>query len=67
MNNAPNCQSCYMPMDAADKFGTEADGSPSADYCVHCYENGDFSWKCTFEEAVEARKQAEIKYRGKAG
>ena len=52
-----HCQSCYMPMNKPEDFGKEADGSPSQDYCVHCYENGDFSWKCSFEEAVEGNIQ----------
>lgn len=47
------CQSCYMPMTKSDDFGTEADGSPSRDYCCHCYQNGDFTWKPGFEEFVE--------------
>ena len=54
MENAIHCQSCYMPMDAPEKFGTEADGSPSSDYCVHCFKKGDFLWKATLEEAVES-------------
>ena len=53
----PHCQSCYMPMAKPEDFGKEADGSPNPDYCVHCYENGDFSWKCSFEEAVEGNIQ----------
>ena len=53
MENAKHCQSCYMPMDTADKFGTESNGKPSEDYCCHCYQNGDFVYKQTFEEAVE--------------
>ena len=51
------CQSCAMPMTKPEDFGTEKCGGPSADYCVHCYENGDFSWKCSFEEAVEGNIQ----------
>lgn len=53
MENVLHCQSCYMPMDEPEKFGKEANGSQNQDYCCYCYENGDFSWKCTFEEAVE--------------
>ena len=53
MENVMHCQSCYMPMNEAKDFGTEADGSPSQDYCCHCYQNGDFTGKSTFEEAVE--------------
>jgi hypothetical protein len=48
-----HCQSCNMPMGNPEDFGKEADGSPSSDYCVHCYQNGDFTWKPTFEEFVE--------------
>lgn len=47
------CQSCYMPMTKPGEFGTEADGSQSSDYCCHCYQNGDFTWKPSFEEFVE--------------
>ena len=49
-----HCQSCYMPMNKPEDFGKEADGSPSSDYCVHCYQEGDFTWKPTFEEYVES-------------
>ena len=57
------CQSCYMPMNKPEDFGKEADGSPSDDYCVHCYQDGDFTWKCTYEEAVEVYKVALIQCR----
>ena len=52
-----HCQSCYMPMSKPEDFGTEACGGPSDDYCVHCYQNGDFTWKPTFEEFVEGNVQ----------
>jgi hypothetical protein len=32
-----------MPMSAGEHFGTEADGSPSKDYCTYCYQNGAFT------------------------
>jgi len=38
----PFCQSCGMPMHRDEHFGTESDGSPAADYCVYCYQNGEF-------------------------
>ncbi len=37
------CQSCYMPVTKPEDFGTKADGSPSVDYCYHCYSNGAFN------------------------
>jgi len=47
------CQSCYMPMTKSEKCGTEADGSPSRNYCCYCYTDGNFITKQTLEEAVE--------------
>lgn len=47
------CQSCFMPITTADKYGTEADGSQNLDYCCHCYGNGDFVWGADFNEFVE--------------
>ena len=39
-----NCQSCGMPMARDEKGGgTERDGSKSAMYCSHCYEDGQFT------------------------
>ena len=39
-----NCQSCGMPMTRDEKGGgTERDGSKSAMYCSHCYEDGQFT------------------------
>ena len=33
-----------MPLDgSAENFGTEADGSPSGQYCKFCYQGGGFT------------------------
>ena len=38
------CESCGMPMGETDEmYGTESDGSKSADYCKNCYDNGAFT------------------------
>ena len=37
------CQSCAMPLDRPGDFGTNGDGSPSGEYCVHCYQNGGYT------------------------
>ena len=37
------CQSCSMPMNRKEDFGTNADGSPNKEYCQYCYENGHFT------------------------
>ena len=40
----PSCQSCGMPL-SKDPLGggTKADGSPSTEYCSHCYREGAFT------------------------
>ena len=45
------CQSCAMPMEN-EQYGTEADGSLSADYCSYCYADGKFQGDMTMEEMV---------------
>ena len=48
------CQSCGMPMGQTDeRYGTEADGSKSRDYCSYCYENGTFTAQRTMEEMID--------------
>ena len=37
------CQSCGMPMDADEKFGTNATGGRNDLYCIHCYRDGKFT------------------------
>jgi hypothetical protein len=39
----PFCQSCGMPMDKPEDFGTEASGSRNSEYCHYCYEKGAFT------------------------
>jgi hypothetical protein len=53
MTNVPVCQSCEMPMDEPTKFGTEAGGVKSEDYCVHCRKDGAFTYQTTLEAMIE--------------
>ena len=47
------CQSCGMPLgESSDMYGSEADGSQSADYCKYCYVNGAFTTGGTVEDMV---------------
>ncbi len=39
----PICQSCVMPMEKPEDFGTEADGSRNEEYCRFCYRDGGFT------------------------
>lgn len=43
MANKHFCQSCSMPMDTPEVWGTEVDGSKNSDYCKYCYQNGGFT------------------------
>ncbi|MBN2379269.1 zinc ribbon domain-containing protein [candidate division WOR-3 bacterium] len=50
----PICQSCAMPLTKPEDFGTEADGSPSKDYCIYCYADGKFTNpEMTMEQMIE--------------
>ncbi len=44
MEDKIRCQSCGMPLsDEFDGYGTESDGSKSAEYCKFCFQNGAFT------------------------
>ena len=54
------CQCCSMPMLQPELHGTEADGSPSENYCKYCYEKGGFTAKdVDMDEFIEATAQME--------
>jgi hypothetical protein len=36
------CQSCGMPLDKAEHFGTDPGGTKNEEYCHYCFENGKF-------------------------
>ncbi len=37
------CQSCGRPLDRPSDHGTNADHTPSPEYCAICYRNGAFT------------------------
>jgi len=47
------CQSCGMPLRDEKSKGTEADGSKSQKYCVHCYQKGKFTWPDATAEKMQ--------------
>ncbi len=47
------CQSCGMAM-SEGQHGTNADGSLSEDYCIYCFQKGQFSKNETMEEMIES-------------
>lgn len=53
------CQSCGMPLEKEEDFGTESGGEKSVLYCRYCYRDGEFTEPdITIEEM--ASKGAEI-------
>ena len=47
------CQSCGMPFTDPSLQGTEADGSLSQDYCVHCYVDGSYTYEIDMDGMIE--------------
>lgn len=47
------CQSCGMPMNNEELYGSEKDGSKNSDYCKYCYENGSFTFNGSMDEMIE--------------
>ncbi|ADK14586.1 MULTISPECIES: effector binding domain-containing protein [Clostridium] len=48
------CQSCGMPM-SEELYGTEKNNKKNQEYCIYCYENGDFKQPdLTMEQMIEA-------------
>ena len=47
------CQSCAMPLENPEDFGTESCGAKSADYCHYCYKDGAFTSEATMESMIE--------------
>ena len=37
------CQSCGMPMQKDEDFGTNADGTRNGEYCHFCFQDGGFT------------------------
>ena len=53
MENRKLCQSCAMPLENAEDFGTNAEGSKNEEYCKYCFVNGAFNGDCTMDEMIE--------------
>ena len=50
----PFCQSCSMPMEKPDDFGTDAAGFRMNDYCKFCFKAGAFTEPAmTKEQMIE--------------
>lgn len=54
MPEEPMCQSCGMTLTNAEAHGSNHDGSPSAQYCKWCYQNGTYTKPTrSLEEQIE--------------
>jgi putative zinc ribbon protein len=67
----PFCQSCAMPMEKPEMFGSHADGSISEDYCAYCFQKGtftgpDISMQEMIDKCVTIMNQREIMPEGQA-
>lgn len=48
------CQSCGMPLEKQEDFGTNTNGNKSEEYCFHCFQNGKFLDEgITLQEKIE--------------
>ena len=47
------CQSCGMPLNTAEDFGTNKDMSANDDYCTYCFQKGEFTQNVTMDEMIE--------------
>lgn len=56
------CQSCGMPMEKEEHFGTNQDKSKSDEYCVFCFKDGSFVDEgITMQEKIEKNVQMAVK------
>lgn len=42
-SKGPFCQSCSMPMEKPEDFGTDENGNKVNNYCSYCFQNGEFT------------------------
>lgn len=47
------CQSCGMPLETAEHFGTNKDNSPNEEYCNYCFKEGEFTQDVTMDEMID--------------
>lgn len=47
------CQSCGIPLQDPQYFGTNQDGSANPEYCYYCYKDGAYTEDCTMDGMIE--------------
>ncbi len=58
------CQSCGMPMEAAEDFGSNGDGSENHEYCRHCWQEGKFTADMELPEFIDAQVKIAVESLG---
>ncbi|MFA5926537.1 MAG: zinc ribbon domain-containing protein [Parcubacteria group bacterium] len=58
------CQSCGMPVQSTENSGTNADGSPSQEYCRYCFQNGEFTAKMEMPKYIEMQIRIAVEKMG---
>lgn len=58
------CQSCGMPMESAEDFGFNADGSKNKEYCQFCWQDGEFTAKVELPEFIDAQVKIAVEKMG---
>ena len=58
------CQSCGMPMESAEDFGFNADGSKNEEYCQFCWQDGEFTAKVELPEFIDAQVKIAVEKMG---
>ncbi len=61
------CQSCGMILSKNTDRGSEADGSPSQDYCCYCYQHGAFTEDLSVDEMIEHNLRNLDEYNSQTG
>ena len=64
------CQSCGMPLNVKEDFGTNEDMSLNEEYCTYCFQKGAFTQDVTMDEMInicvkhieEFNKDSEVKH-----
>lgn len=51
------CQSCWMPLEKPEQFGTNANWSINQDYCIYCYKEWKFIDDISMEEYIDKCSQ----------
>lgn len=49
----PICQSCGMPMETSEDYGSDSDGGQNQEFCRFCWQDGEFTAKVNLPEFIE--------------